>query len=282
MTLRPTSATRLIALLGDPVAHSRSPAFQNAGFRAAGVDGVYLALRCASEQVPGLLRGIALAGGGGNVTVPHKEVAARSVDRATEAVARTGACNTYWCSDGVVWGDNTDVAAVSDAVLALTGSRPAGARVLLLGAGGAARAALAALAADRASEVVLLNRTPERAQAVAARFADTGMPVRIVSDAAAVRGESFDLAINSTSLGLHASDPLPLPLEGGPVFGAALDLVYATGGTAWVAALQQRGVRAADGLEMLLLQGAAAFERWWNVPAPIDAMRRALEEAVSG
>src|SRR5690606_22243888 len=112
----PTSATRLIALLGNPVAHSISPIFQNAAFRHAGVDGVYLALRCEGAAVPGLLRGIALAGGGGNVTVPHKEVAAEAVDEPTEAVRRTGACNTFWSEGDRIRGDNTDVVGSARAI----------------------------------------------------------------------------------------------------------------------------------------------------------------------
>src|SRR5690606_22711034 len=104
-----TAATRLVALLGDPVSHSLSPTFQNAAFDAAGLDAVYLALRVSATELPGLLRGIAHAGGAGNVTVPHKEVAARAVDVPTEEVVRTGACNTFWCEGDRVHGDNTDV-----------------------------------------------------------------------------------------------------------------------------------------------------------------------------
>src|SRR5690606_25709966 len=134
--------------LGNPVAHSLSPRFQNAAFAAAGVDGVYIALRCEAEAVPGLMTGIARAGGAGNVTVPHKALAARLVDRATDAVRRTSACNTFWLEDGRIHGDNTDVAGVRSAMERLTGS-VAGARVLLLGAGGAARAAVCALLDER-------------------------------------------------------------------------------------------------------------------------------------
>lgn len=275
MTAPASPATRLIALLGNPVAHSLSPRFQNAAFRAAGVDAVYLALRCGAEEVPGLIRGIALAGGGGNVTVPHKEVAARAVERTTEAVARTGACNTYWSEAGVVCGDNTDVAGVAEAVRALLGAPPTGARVLLLGAGGAARAALVALLDARADQVVVLNRTVDRARALQQAVAGGG-GVSLATSAAELVRERFDLVINSTSLGLHAEDPLPLPLDGGPAISAGLDLVYARGSTAWVRELRARGVPAADGMEMLLHQGAAAFQRWWPLPAPLEAMRAAL------
>src|SRR5690606_18681386 len=138
-----TARTRPIVLLGDPVAHSFSPVFQNEAFRAAGVDGVYFALRCDEAAFPGLLRGIALGGGGGNVTVPHKERAAALLDMQTSAVSRTGACNTFWSEKGRICGDNTDVAGFDAAVRRLIGS-PAGSRVLIGGAGGSAGAALCA------------------------------------------------------------------------------------------------------------------------------------------
>lgn len=277
----PSSATRLIALLGNPVSHSVSPLFQNAAFEAAGVDGVYLALRCDAGAVPGLIAGIAGAGGGGNVTVPHKEIAAASVQRRTEAVDRTGACNTYWSEQGEVWGDNTDVAGAALAIRALLGGSPAGARVLLVGAGGAARAALAALSDEGAGEVVLVNRTPERAAALVERFHAAPLRLRVAAAGAAPTGE-FDLAINSTSLGLHADDPLPLAAEWSGRIRAAFDMAYRRGGTAWVRSLREAGVPASDGREMLLWQGVAAFERWWPVPAPVAVMRAALEASVGG
>lgn len=274
MTSLPTAATRVVALLGTPVSHSLSPVFQNAALRAAGLDAVYVALRCDAALFPGLLRGIARAGGAGNVTVPHKEAAALAVERGTRAVERTGACNTFWLEGGEVWGDNTDVAGFAGAARALLGREPRGARVLLAGAGGAARAVLCALADAGADQVVVLNRTPARAAALAHAFG--GPRLAAAGSAAELAGERFDLAVNSTPLGLRPGDPHPLPPEGGPRYGAALDLVYGPDETAWVRAARERGVPAADGLEMLLRQGAAAFERWWGIPAPLDAMRAAL------
>jgi shikimate dehydrogenase len=274
-----TAGTRLIALLGNPVAHSLSPRFQNAAFRAAGVGGFYLALRCAATDLPGLLRGIAHSGGGGNITVPHKEAAAALIDHATEAVLRTGACNTFWLEGGRICGDNTDVAGFRMAVHDLIGS-PASARVLLLGAGGAARAALLALLDEGAESVHLLNRTPARAEALRAAFDDHDRArhrIAIAPTLAALHNEHFDLVVNSTSLGIHPEDPSPLPLDAGGVrIGAALDLVYAPGETRWVREARERGIPSADGIEMLLHQGAAAFERWWQRPAPLEAMRAAL------
>ncbi len=272
-----TAGTRLFALLGDPVAHSLSPSFQNAAFRSLGLDAVFVALRCGADELPGLLRGIAAAGGGGNVTVPHKALAARTVDRPSDAVRRTGACNAYWMEDDVVAGDNTDVAGARAAVAALLGREPAGARVLLLGAGGAASATLCALADAGAERIVVANRTPGRAQALAERFRTPGVRIDVVDGADALAGERFDLAVNSTSLGLKADDPLPLDPEAARVtVDAVLDLVYARGETRWVREMRARGLPAADGKEMLLRQGAAAFSRWWGMDPPLDVMRAAL------
>lgn len=271
-----SAATRLIALLGDPVAHSLSPVFQNAAFSAAGVDGVYVALRAPAEEVPGLIRGIALSGGGGNVTLPHKELAARAIDRPTDAVSRTGACNTFWAEGGQVCGDNTDVAGVAAAMLRVVGAPPTGARVLLLGAGGSARAVVAALVDGSVGRLELLNRTPERAAPLLALAAEGGVEAAFVSDPARTRGERFDLIVNATSLGIREGDPLPLDPAVGVDCAAVLDLVYSRRSTAWVRAWTERGVPAADGLDMLVAQGAASFERWWGRQAPLDEMYRSL------
>jgi len=270
-----TAATRLIALLGDPVSHSLSPIFQNAAFRAAGVDGIYVALRCDAAALPGLMRGIARAGGGGNITVPHKLEAARIVERATAAVQRTGACNTFWEEEGRLCGDNTDVAGFRAALRAVLAS-PAGARVLVLGAGGAASAALAGLEEERAAGVTLLARSPSRAEELRRRFEAGRLEIRVARGPEDIHGERFDLVVNATPLGLRPDDPLPLDAADLAAAGAVLDLVYGAGPTRWVEAARALGIPAADGMLMLVEQGAAAFERWWGVPAPVEAMREAL------
>ncbi|HEX8906319.1 MAG TPA: shikimate dehydrogenase [Longimicrobiaceae bacterium] len=280
MTAPVTAATRVLALLGDPVSHSLSPVFQNAAIRALGLDGVYVALRCSAEDLPGLLRALARAGGGGNVTVPHKGAAAAAVERRTDAVEATGACNSFWMEDGEIWGGNTDVEGVTAAIRSLMGRSIAGARVLLLGAGGAARAAAYALATHAAGEIVILNRTPERAREMQGRFARPETRIRVAATPRELGTDGFDLAIHATSLGLRADDPLPLDPGTAPQIDAALDLVYTrTGETPWVRAMRERGVPTADGTEMLLQQGAAAFRRWWGVDPPLKAMREALAGA---
>jgi len=274
-----TASTRLFAVLGDPVAHSLSPTIQNAAFRAAGLDAVYVALRCAGETLPGLMRGIALAGGGGNVTVPHKEAARRVLDRAAAAALRTGACNTFWCEAGALCGDNTDVAGFRAAARELVPTT-AGARVLLLGAGGAARAALAGLEDEGGAVVTVLARTPSRAQELKGLFDGSGLVVHTATSAADVRGEDFDLVVNATPLGLRPGDPLPFDLTTLRSAGAVLDMVYGAEPTPWVASARALGIPAVDGIPMLIAQGAAAFERWWGRPAPVEAMRAALAALV--
>lgn len=272
-----SASTRALTLLGQPVSHSLSPVIQNAAFRAAGVDGVYVAVRCDADHLVGFMRGLARAGGGGNVTLPHKEKAASVVDRPSDAVRRTGACNTFWGGeDGRVHGDNTDVEGFQRAVRDFVGSLR-DARVLLLGAGGAARAALMGLVEEEAREVVLYNRSTGRARAVARRIG--GERARVVPLVDELEGEDFDLVVNATSLGLSPEDPVPLDLAMLSRVGAAMDLVYGGEPTAFVRAAESLGVRAVDGGSMLVHQGAASFERWWGRPAPVDAMREALEEA---
>lgn len=275
--MRVTAETRLLTLLGDPVAHSASPQIQNAAFEAAGMDGVYVAVRCGAEDLPGFMRGLARAGGGGNVTIPHKEKAATVLDAKSEAVRRTGACNTFWGDeDGRLCGDNTDVEGFRRALRVFMDGSAAGLRVLLLGAGGAARAALLGLLEEGASKVSLYNRTKERARAVARRIG--GPEVEVISVFRHLEGQPFDLVVNATSLGLHPGDQSPLDLGVLARAGAAMDLVYGRHTTAFVASAHEAGIRATDGLEMLVQQGAVSFERWWGDEAPLDAMRGVVGE----
>ncbi len=271
-----TARSRVFALVGDPVAHSFSPVIQNAAMQGTGMDGVYVAVRAGADEMVALVRGLARAGGGGNITLPHKEKAATVVEAPSAAVRKTGACNTFWLQEGKIHGDNTDVEGFSRAVEAFLGSPPRIPRVLVLGAGGAARACLVALMDRGAREIHLLNRTGERARAVARRIG--GEKVRVLEDRRAVEGESYDLVVNTTRLGLEPDDPTPLDLGVLERAGAVMDLAYGPGETRLVKEAREMGIRAADGSEMLLQQGAVAFERWWGVAPPLELMRAALEE----
>lgn len=272
-----TSKTRVFALLGDPVQHSLSPVVQNAAFQEAGVDGVYVSLLAKGEDLQGFIRGIGGAGGGGNLTLPHKERAATVVDRPSAAVRRIGACNTFWEEDGEICGDNTDIEGFRRALREFLGRSPEGFKVLMIGAGGAARASLLALMEDDVQEVLITNRTAERARAVARRIG--GERTRVADTKKEVLGGGFDLVVNTTRLGLSEGDPLPFDLSLLDRAGAVMDLVYGPNGTPFVDAARDLGIKATDGGEMLVQQGAVAFERWWGEAAPLPAMKAALDAA---
>jgi len=263
--------TRLLAVIGDPVAHSLSPAMHNAAFRALGLDAVYVALRVTPESVPAFLAMQAATGGAGNVTVPHKEAVEQSVARKTDVCARVGACNTFWTEDGgVLVGDNTDVFGVQ-AALEKIGADRKGERWLVVGTGGSARAT-AVTAADRGATLFVRSRDGARATAFAAWAKGIGVPTTVANGPIEV-----DVAINATPLGLAGHDPLPVDLNHIPGVQRALDLVYAPGETRWVRTLRERGIEAADGREMLVQQGAAAFERFFpGIDAPVEVMRAAV------
>jgi shikimate dehydrogenase len=264
-----SGSSRVLAILGDPVAHSLSPAMQNAAFRALGLSAVYVPLRCSAEDVPPLLRAITRAGGGGNITVPHKELAARTVDTCRELAGTVEACNTFWSEDGRSVGDNTDVPGVVEALHELEASR---APWFIAGTGGGARAA------------VLAAR--EFGVPVAVRSRDRGRQSRFESWIASRQVELASPAdcgvlINSTPLGLRPDDPFPIEPDGFPRAEVAFDMVYAPGQTSWVREMRTRVRRAADGRTMLVAQGAAAFERWFpGRPAPVEVMRAAVDAAL--
>jgi len=264
--------TRLLALLGDPVAHSLSPVMQNAAIQALGLDAVYVALGVPASALSGLFGALAAVGGAGNVTVPHKEAAERWVARKTEVCERVGACNAFWTEHGALVGDNTDVAAIV-ACLQQLGVDGDG-RWLVVGTGGAARA-VAVAAADLEVELHVLSRD-------ARHFADWARSRGARAEPARGALEP-DIAINASPLGLAETDPLPLDPARAARLRAALDLVYARGGTRWVRALRAAGVRAEDGREVLVRQGAAAFARFFpDHPAPIEVMRAAVSRALGG
>ena len=273
-----SARTRVFALLGDPVAHSSSPTIQNAAMGDLVLDGVYVALKTTADQMVGFVRGLAMSGGGGNITLPHKEKAATLVDVRSSAVKRTGACNTFWLEEGEVHGDNTDVEGFSRALEVFLGASPEGQRVLVLGAGGAARACLVGLMDGGVEAIHLLNRTRDRARIVARRLG--GARVRVLDGPDDAQGESYDLVVNTTRLGLEPDDPLPMDLSRLGRVGAVMDMVYLDRPTPFVEAALDMGIRATDGLEMLVQQGAVSFERWWGRRPSLEVMRASARRDV--
>ena len=269
-----SAKTRLLTVIGDPVAHSLSPAMQNAACRALGLDAVYIALQVPPASLPAVLAMQAAIGGAGNVTVPHKEAVERSVARKTDVCARVGACNTFWTEDGGLVGDNTDVFGVA-AALDQLGAAQHGERWLVVGTGGSARAT-AVTAADRGAKLFVRSRDASRARAFAQWATGMGVATTVANGPIEV-----DVAINATPLGLAGHDPLPIDVNHIPGVQRALDLVYAPGETRWVHALRERGIEARDGREMLVQQGAAAFERFFpGSDAPTEVMRAAVQRAL--
>jgi shikimate dehydrogenase len=274
--MRIRGSTRLLAVVGDPVAHSLSPRMHNAAITALGLDAAYLALRVRSEALEPLVRGLLAAGAGLNVTVPHKRTVAAWLELPSSAVARTGACNTVWAGLGGVAGDNTDVGAVRAEAARLLGGRVVR-RALVIGTGGSARAAAVAIADAWAGAVVgVLSRDARRGADFLAWAATAGVL------AEASDGGTVDLVVNATPLGLSAADPLPLD----PAHlkarrpSAVLDLVYARGATRLVRSAREAGIAAEDGRGVLVEQGAAAFRLFFEVEPPLEVMRAAVEDAL--
>ena len=269
----PVGTTRIVAVIGSPVRHSRSPQLANAAFAAAGLDWAMVALEVAPGDAARAVAATRVLGLGGlAVTMPHKAEIAPALDGLTTTAEALGAVNSVaWVGDHLV-GDNTDGAGL---VAALThdGIRVDGRRCAVLGAGGAARAVILALAGARAAEVVVINRSPERAEVAAALAGPIGRvgPAESVTD--------VDLIINATSVGMGASDPAtgPTPLPTsliGPQH-VVVDLVYVPLRTPLLDAAAARGARTLDGLGMLVHQAALSIERWTGTSPDVEVMATA-------
>ena len=263
--------TPVFAILGKPVAHSLSPVLYTAAFAEAGIDAVYVRLQAETEDVRSVMRTL----DGGNITVPHKGVAAASLDRATARVKRTRACNTFWMEGSRLYGDNTDTIGFAVALRRLLPD-PAGARVLVVGAGGAARAAVYALLEDDADEITVIARRKQRRSEIEEVAGRRARRVHVVASEKKLGGEGFDLVVNATPLGLQDRDALPIEFHKLGGLRTVFDMVYKRGGTQWVRRAASYGIPAIDGTEMLIQQAAAAFEIWTGVDAPVAEMRRAL------
>lgn len=282
-------APRVVGLLGWPATYSLSPAMHNAAFQACGLNWVYTLFPVPPEAIREAVAGLrALGLAGANVTVPHKQAVAALVDGLSPEAAETGAVNTIVVNEGRLFGHNTDVQGF---LLALgeAGVELARRRVLVLGAGGAARAVVAACLRQGAASVTVAARRPAQAQELVDRLPDREGVVRLTAielspTAVASALAECDVAVNATPLGtqgegggalVELADPCRLPPHG-----VAVDLVYRPPSTAWVRAARRAGRKALGGAAMLLFQGALAFERWTGMAAPLGAMRQALEQAL--
>jgi len=260
-----------LVLLGHPVAHSLSPTFQNAALRTAGIPLSYEAIDVTPRDLRVLLRQLKSVGAAGNVTIPHKVAVHASCDTLTDIAARVGAVNTFWFTSGRLHGDNTDVAGFDAAASALLGGDQRNARIVMFGSGGAAAAVLAAVEQWPNAQVAIVARHPDRAAKLARRFRDVARVEKSI--VAALSDANF--VVNATPIG-QQDDSMPLEVEKLPKSAAVMDLVYRRGGTQWVRAARAQGNRAADGLPMLIEQGALSFQRWFGFEPDREAMRKSL------
>jgi shikimate dehydrogenase len=257
-----------LAVLGHPVAHSRSPAMQSAALAELGLAGEwsYEAIDVAPEQFALRVEAMPAQGFvGANVTVPHKAAALALADTLTETAREIGAANTLSFADGEVRADNTD----AGGLLAALPSSPAGRRVLVLGAGGSARAVVWALLGEGA-EVTVWNRTELRSRNLCADLG--GVPLSQPDPSA------YELIVNSTAVGLHGEDPfaeLPLRTDGFSPRQTVVDMVYGAEPSRLLAVAEAAGAATVDGIEVLVRQGAQSLEIWTGRKAPLDAMRAA-------
>lgn len=297
-TAQPIAAsTRYCAVYGHPVRHSASPPMQNAGLSALGLDWRYLACEVRPEELGEAITGArAMHFIGLNLTVPHKLLALEMMDVLDESAREWGAVNTVRFEGREVGGEwqplhaldaapselrshgfNTDADAITQSLREDLGMEVRGESVLLLGAGGAGRVAALKLAASGAKTLHLVNRTMAKAEALAAEVSERFPGVTV---AVGLPEAEVDLVLNATSLGLKAGDPQPgegFALERAR---AVFDMIYRPAETPLLAMARAAGCRAANGMGMLLHQGAKALEIWSGQAAPLEAMRTALKEAL--
>jgi shikimate dehydrogenase len=269
--------TGLVCVLGHPVAHSLSPRIHNAAFRSQGLDLVYLAFHVAPSALPAAIRGLlALGFRGANLTIPHKEAVLDLVDAVDGTAARIGAVNTLVNDQGRLVGYNTDASGFSRALRSLCPEGARGLTCYVAGAGGAARAVVAALADDGAREIRVCNRTPERAVALCSEIGwGVSRCVAVPAEGAAEAAQSSDLIVNATSVGLDPSvKESAVPVDILHSHHIVIDLVYGAGPTMLVREAKARGANAVDGKEMLVMQAAESYALWTGLQPSLEVMRR--------
>lgn len=284
----PSGDATIVGLIGYPVAHSLSPVMHNSAFRALDMDWLYAPFPVADESLSRAVEGVrALGMRGANVTIPHKEAVIPLLDECTDAARAAGAVNTIVHERGRLIGDNTDGIGFVRSLQVEAGFDPEGARVVLFGAGGAAKAIAVALAHAGAEHIAIVNRTVARAETLAADVARQGTVAAAAFgfDEASVQNVVGDahLLVQTTPAGMAGGGPhfegmLPAPLQPDWLHEELVvaDIVYTPLETPLVKAGVARGCTIVPGWGMLLHQGAGSFVRWTGRSAPVDVMREAL------
>lgn len=276
----PTGAATLTGVIGWPVDHSLSPAMHNAAFRALGLDWIYVGLPVAPGRLVAAIEGLAALGfAGANVTMPHKTEAASLVDELSDDARRLQAVNTISVTTGGLVGHNTDAPGFARFLRDEVAFDPAGRRVLLYGAGGAARACALAVARAGAAEIVVAVREPARAIALVQALEDLPVTVHTASSMAEATQVAAELIVNATPVGAHGEE-LPEPRMGpGTV---VVDLLYHVASTPLRVHAREAGAAAFGGLGLLLHQAALSFELWTGRQPPLETMSAAALGALGG
>lgn len=278
--------TRLVAIFGDPIDHTLSPAIQNAAFELLGLNLVYVPFHVRPADLKAAVNSIRTLGFiGANITIPHKERVMRSLDDVHVHAKDVGAVNTVVNKKGRLIGYNTDGAGYLLSLREETGFSVRGKNVVILGAGGASRAIFHALLDARPASVVISNRTPKRAADLAREFGRKfkNTVIRTVpfkKGPLSEEAQSADLLVNTTSLGMTGQARLDFPVESLPKGAVVSDIVYRPLETGLLKKARSRGLKTHDGLSMLVRQGSIGFELWTGKKAPVELMRKAAKKAL--
>ncbi len=276
-----------LGIIGYPIGHSMSPVFQQAALDACGVDARYVAYQVAPDDVGEFVNGLRQPGIMGiNVTVPHKLAVMPFLDEIDDWATEAGAVNTIVNREGRLTGHNTDGYGFLRALREGAEFEPQGRRTLILGAGGAARGVVLALAREGVGDLTIANRTPERAENLAELARNRSISAQAIPLSGGDLTEAAsqaDLIVNCTTIGMThgpGEDETPLPGDAIPSTALVNDLVYNPLETRLLREAAQVGAKTLGGIQMLVYQGAASFEMWLERPAPVPVMLQAATRAM--
>lgn len=274
--------TRVVCIIGDPIRHSLSPIMQNAAFAAGNLDYVYVPFAVTHQNLEKAVTGLkALGVCGFNVTIPHKTAIIPFLERLDESAESAGAVNTVQLSGTSLIGYNTDGDGLVNSLSTDLGFIPGAEQILVVGAGGAARGAIAALCRAGAKRIIISNRSLENARAVMLdmniRYPDTRIDVIRLNQVSEEHLGKTCLLLNTTSLGMNGERIEGINLAHLPENAKVYDMVYSYSGTPLVKEASATGLRAVNGLGMLVAQGERAFEIWTGQRPPEGVMRQALD-----
>ncbi|KRE47166.1 shikimate dehydrogenase [Paenibacillus sp. Soil522] len=276
------SNTLLFGVIGNPIRHSKSPVMMNRAFRETGINGVYAAFHVTGDRIADFAAGVRAMGiQGVNVTIPHKLDIMSVLDEIDPGARAIGAVNTIVNDAGRLIGYNTDGIGYVRSLKEEAEHELAGKQIVVIGAGGAARGIVYALANEKPARITIANRSVDRAKELAASFQDLAEIEAISNDELQVACRKADIVINTTSVGMFPNtDETPVDADWLKPGAVASDLIYNPLKTKFLQQAEQRGCRIHGGLGMFIYQGAYAFEYWTGQPAPAAAMRETVLAAL--